>query len=62
MNTTTTPRLSMTASLPQRGFAAVASLLITLAVLAGNLQLAQGYAHAIPAGSDTAQATQAARG
>ena len=56
------PWLSMTTSLRQRGFAAVASLVITLAVLAGNLQIAQGYAHAIPAGSDTAQATQPARG
>lgn len=62
MNTATARNLSMTTSLRQRGFAAAASLLITSAVLAGNLQLAQGYAHAIPASTDTAQATQTARG
>lgn len=62
MKTTNTATLSMTVSFRQRALAAAASLLITLAVIAGNLQLAQGYAHAIPVVTDTAQLAQSARG
>ena len=62
MKTTTTSMLSMTPSYRQRGLVALASLVITLAVVAGNLQLAQGYSRAIPGGADSAQAAQAVRG
>ena len=59
MNPTTPPRLLMTPSYLQRSLAVLASLLITSAMLAGNLQLAQAYSHAMPCATDTAQATPA---
>jgi len=62
MNATTAPMLFMTASFRQRSLAAIASVVITAAVIAGNLQLAQEYAHAIPTGTDIVQTSQAARG
>lgn len=61
MNTLTAPKLSLTPSYQSRGLVAVASLLITLAVVAGNLQLAQGYADAAPASTLSAEAGRPAR-
>ena len=63
MNITTAQKLqSMTPSARQRGLAALASVLITLAVVAGNVQLARDYAQASPVAGATAQAGQASRG
>ena len=59
---TTHPKLSTPLSRRERALAALASVLITLAVVAGNLELARDHAHAGPGSADTAQARQTARG
>ena len=56
---TTTQTLPLSTSILQRSLTIAASLLITLTVVAANLELAQGYA--AQAHTQTAQATQPVR-
>ena len=59
--TTTTQTLPLTTSFAQRSLTLAASLLITLTVLAGNLQIARGYADVAHTPNQTAQAAQQVR-
>jgi hypothetical protein len=51
----------LTTSFHQRSLTIVASVLITLTLLAGNLQIARGYADGAHTPNQTAQAAQPVR-